>query len=342
MRRASAAALIFCAAGCASASVAGFGPKAALGWTLGGEVHLFLADSETTRRVYGRIVRAHLTAAPASFDSAVARRAVVTLAAESLGVPAAANVATILSASGAAPAELRLIRLHGSGDCLVPGPVTELVYAFTAPALATAPRSHAPVVGLLAHAPRPPPAEAPPPGGRPSGRALTGEDARRYIRRAALAAERRTARRDATPGWPLAARLAVDPDAAADAGEVLPVDGTGDDGAVAVGFRVRFLEADGDTVLVSGVAVTSQIDPRLRWILEPARAPLHGGLLARDPADPASGRYALRGVVFDPARRPLLLVDRVADVAPLGSRSLAVAVDGGTVVATQPLALRCR
>src|SRR5216683_1204877 len=95
MRRASAAALIFCAAGCASASVAGFGSKAALGWTLGGEVHLFLVDSESTRGVYGRIVRAHLAAAPASFDSAVARRPVVTLAAESLGAHAAAHVAAI-------------------------------------------------------------------------------------------------------------------------------------------------------------------------------------------------------------------------------------------------------
>ena len=336
MRRASAAALIFCAAGCASASVAGFGSKAALGWTLGGEVHLFLVDSESTRGVYSRIVRAHLAAAPASFDSAVARRPVVTLAAESLGAHAAADVAMILSASGAAPAELRLIRLHGSGDCLVPGPVTELVYAFTAPALPTAPRSHTPVVGLLEHV------SPQAPSRRPVSRALTGEDARRYIRRAALAAERRTARHEATPGWPLAARLAVDPDAAADAGEVLPIDGASDDGTVAVGFRVRFLEADGDTVLVSGVAVTSQGDTRLRWILEPTRAPLHGGLLARDPADPASGRYALRGVVFDPASHPLLLVDRVADVSPLGSRSLAVAVDGGAVVATQPLALRCR
>ena len=338
MRRASAAALIFCAAGCASASVASFGSKAALGWTLGGEVHLFLVDSESTRGVYSRIVRAHLAAAPASFDSAVARRPVVTLAAESLGAHAAAVVATILSASGAAPAELRLIRLHASGDCLVPGPVTELVYAFTAPALPTAPRSHTPVVGLLEHVSPSPQASS----RRPVSRALTGEDARRYIRRAALAAERRTARQDATPGWPLAARLAVDPDAAADAGEVLPIDGASDDGTVAVGFRVRFLEADGDTVLVSGVAVTSQGDTRLRWILEPTRAPLHGGLLARDPADPASGRYALRGVVFDPASHPLLLVDRVADVSPLGSRSLAVAVDGRAVVATQPLALRCR
>ena len=338
MRRASAAALIFCAAGCASASVAGFGSKAALGWTLGGEVHLFLVDSESTRGVYSRIVRAHLAAAPASFDSAVARRPVVTLAAESLGAHAAADVATILSASGAAPAELRLIRLHASGDCLVPGPVTELVYAFTAPALPTAPRSHTPVVGLLEHVSPSPQA----PSRRPVSRALTGEDARRYIRRAALAAERRTARHDATPGWPLAARLAVDPDVAADAGEVLPIDGASDDGMMAVGFRVRFLEADGDTVLVSGVAITSQGDTRLRWILEPTRAPLHGGLLARDPADPASGRYALRGVVFDPASHPLLLVDRVADVSPLGSRSLAVAVDGGAVVATQPLALRCR
>src|SRR5713226_2466997 len=171
MRRASAAALIFCAAGCASASVASFGPKAALGWTLGGEVHLFLVDSESTRRVYSRIVRAHLAAAPASFDSAVARRPVVTLAAESLGVHAAADVATILSASGAAPAELRLIRLHGSGDCLVPSPVTELVYAFTAPALPTAPRSHTPVVGLLEHASPSPSPQAQ--GRRPVGRALT-------------------------------------------------------------------------------------------------------------------------------------------------------------------------
>src|SRR5260370_9869870 len=114
MRRASAAALIFCAAGCASASLAGFGSKAALGWTLGGEVHLFLVDSESTRGVYSRIVRAHLAAAPASFDSAVASRPVVTLAAESLGAHAAADAAPILSANGAPPAALRLIRLPPS------------------------------------------------------------------------------------------------------------------------------------------------------------------------------------------------------------------------------------
>src|SRR5713226_1196696 len=168
MRRASAAAFIFCAAGCASASLAGRGPKAALGWTLGGEVHLFIADSATTRRLYPRLVRAHLSAGPQSFDAAFAGRTIVSLAAESLVASPSTDLVTILSASGAAPAELRLIRLHASGACLVPGPVTELVYAFTAPALHTAPRSHTRVVGLLEHvSPSPPPPPPPPPPAPP-------------------------------------------------------------------------------------------------------------------------------------------------------------------------------
>ncbi len=349
MRRASTVLVIACVTGCGGRGLPGLAPDAgpdrapaafadgfkgaALGWTLGSEIHLFLADSDFTLRVYARMVRPRMAGAPPSLDAAFRGRAVVSLAAESL---ATRDRATILSAGGAVPAELRLIRLHASGDCLVPGPVTELVYAFSPEALPAAPRSHTPVVGVLGLAPRRPTA-----GGRPIGQALSGDDARRYIRAAALAAERLTARGTA-PAWPLAAQIAVDPEVASDAGEVFSIGHSSVGASLAVGFRVRFLEANGDTVLVSGVAVTDRAGHETDWVLAPVRAPLHGGLLARVATLPPPARYSLRGVVFEPTGDPMLLVDQVADVSPFDSRTLAVAVDGPAIVASQPLALRCR
>src|SRR5947208_832476 len=168
--------LIAGAAACSPVSRQGFpsqvdlsplrsGVRAALGWTLGGEVHLFIADSDLTRRVYATIVRPHLTGTPQSFDSAFTRRPVVTLAAESLNAgsdhqdPLLRDV-TVLSTNPAVSGDLRLVRLHAAGDCLVPVAVTELVYGFPPTTLPAAPPSHATVVGLYGR--RTPPAADPP------------------------------------------------------------------------------------------------------------------------------------------------------------------------------------
>ena len=269
--------------------------RAALGWTLGGEVHLFIADSDLTRRVYATIVGPHLTGTPQSFDSAFTRRPVVTLAAESLNAgsdhrdPLLRDV-TVLSTNPAVPGDLRLVRLHAAGDCLVPVPVTELVYGFSPMTLPAAPPSHGTVVALYGR--RTPPAADPPEVSR-----LSGERARRYIRIAALEAERLTRPRRAAVPWPLGDHLAVDVNAATDAGEAMLLGSLTRPPRVVTGLRVRFLEPAGDTILVSGVAIQDTAGRRITWIARPVRARWRRGAVVPDSGQASSVRYVAHGWV---------------------------------------------
>src|SRR5260370_284737 len=63
---------------------------AALGWTLGSAVHLFVADSAFTRQIYDSLIRPRLGAkAPGSPASALAPRGILTLRADHISRPAA-------------------------------------------------------------------------------------------------------------------------------------------------------------------------------------------------------------------------------------------------------------
>ena len=318
---------------------------AALGWTLGSEVHLFIADSDLTYRVYRSVVQPHLSAAPPTFDAAVAppRRSVVTVAAESLKAapdrrdPLTSDI-TVLSTAAPVPADLRLVRLHAPGDCLVPAPVTELVFGFSQASLPSAPPSHTTVVGLFGRRATP--------GRATVGERLTGEPARRYIRRVALDAERRTRVPGTTVAWPLGDRLAVDMNAATDAGEALKLEDRSGVPKVAVGVRVRFIESsgEGDTVLVSGVAIADTAGRRIAWVTRPVRVRLRGGgVVPQEHSAPLGVRYVLHGwTARGDGDGPLLLIDQIAEVSALDSRTLVVDPHGPRVLAAQPLALRCR
>lgn len=315
---------------------------AAIGWTLGGEVHLFVADTAFTRLVYELVVRPNQGGdPPPSFDSAfnAPPRRVLSLAAERIpGRPKDPGYfdATILHAAGAIPAALTLIRLHRPGDCsaAVPGAVTELVYSFPQAALPVVPPSHTTVAGVFRSPPYLRSDTATPPG-------LDREAARRLVARVARAAERRTAPQPPREGAgdtaaAVVRRLVLDADQATDAGEALPLSGR-DVGRFAVAARVRYRQPAGDTVFVSAVAITDTGLVHMHWVMRPVRARFAGNLLAE------GVRYALRGVVvYPPTERELLLVDRIADVEAGAARRLAVDPWQRRVVAAQPLALRCR
>ena len=307
---------------------------AALGWTLGSEVHVFIADDDVTRRVYALTVSPAMGGDyPTPFDSAFAGRRVLTL--DGARVPGRdANPgyydATILHRSGAVPAGLILIRLHRPGNCGIPGAVTELVYGFPQAALPAVPPAHTSVAALFRV-----PAYVrggPPPNTIAS---LDRDAARRLATRVAQAGESLTA--GSTPrAEPLARRLALDADLAADAGDVVPLAAT-PDRRYAVAVRARFRTVEGDTVFVSGIAITDTTLTGVHWVTRPVRARLARGLLAN------GVRYVLRGaVVYPPSGGELLLVDRIADVEAERARSLAVDPWTRRVVAAQPLALRCR
>src|SRR5258707_7476200 len=96
---------------------------AALGWTLGSEVHLFVADSAFTQQIYDSLLRPRLGAkAPVP--------SMLTLAADHIptppGMPGYYD-ATILFPGGASPAPLAVVRLHQSGRCSAAGGLVEVV-----------------------------------------------------------------------------------------------------------------------------------------------------------------------------------------------------------------------
>ena len=308
---------------------------AALGWTLGGEVHLFVANDAFTRAVYARVVRTGQggSSLPVSLDSAFRTRRLVTLAAERVAArPQGPGYfdATILHARGAVPATLELIRLHRLGDCSGSEAVTELVYSFPQAALPAVPPSHATVAALFR---APAYLQAVPTG---SAKDLDRDAARRLASRVAEAAAPSSAEL-------LAPRLTLDAETASDAADVLPMP-TGGEGAsryaVAVRARFRASPAGPDTLLASAVAVTDTGLTRLRWVMRPVRAKLSGGVLGEG----KGVRFVLRGAVVNPAPRgaPLLLLERVAEVDAGQSRLLAVESRTRRIVAASPLALRCR
>jgi hypothetical protein len=282
---------------------------AALGWSLGGEAHVFVAGDRFARDFF------HQLTGRGGLSDSLARRTLVAVEARQ------ARSATVLSASGAAPAQLTLARFHAPQTCGYAGMVTELVLAFP-PGGRSTPRSHVTVVALL---------DAPPfAGGAGSPRStLTRAGARDLVNRVAQRAESVSRRPRAT----LVRQLTIDPDQAADAGEVVPVGSR-----YAVGFRARYVTAPSDTLLITGVAATDIELRELRWVVPPQRLRLTGGMIT--PTNPGL-RYSLRGTVAGAGGGTLLLLDEIADVSPRDSRATAVDLESRRVVAAQPLALRC-
>ena len=288
----------------------------ALGWSLGGEAHVFIAGDRYARDFYRE-----LTGTGGLSDS-LARRALVAVEAP----PRKPRSATVLSASGAAPARLTLARFHARGTCGYSGIVTELVLAFPPGGTrsGSTPPSHVTVVALFDGSPFAGSVGAP-------RATLTRSGTRDLVNRVAQRAESVSRGARAT----LVRQLTVDDDQAADAGEVVPFGGR-----YAVGFRARYTTADSDTVLVTGVAATDLELRELHWVVRPQRWPLRGGMLTGTRAD-GGKRYSLRGAVPGSAGSTLLLVHEIADVSVRDSRATAVDADTRRIVAAQPLALRC-
>ena len=297
---------------CASAS--GQQPRGALGWSLGGEAHVFVASDRYARDFYRELTT------KGGLSDSLARRALVTVE------PRTPRIATVLSAYGAAPALLTLARFHARGTCGYAGLVTELVLAFPpggTPSGST-PRSHTTVVALLDEEPFTASANAP-------RATLTRARTRDLVNRVAQRAESLSR----GPRAALVRQLTVDADQAADAGEVVPFGSR-----YAVGFRARYATAPGDTMLVTGIASTDIELRALHWVVRPQRLPLRGGMIT-GPRPESAKRYSLRGAVPGAGGSTLLLVDEIADVSARDSRATAVDVDTRRVIATQPLALRC-
>lgn len=322
-----------------SADAEGRFTGAALGWSLGGEVHLYVADTAFSRQVYERLIRPRLLHDDTSIDSAFLRRRVLSLDADSLSRAAEDSVdATILAESGAVPAQLSLVRLHAPGACTEDGPVTELVYRFRRQDLGFGPRAHATVVGVL-RALGTTPVSIALPGGPGGARART------LLVVTALAGSRATTHLD-SPAEALIALPTLDADREDDAGEVIAVTrspGTEPDSRVAVAVRARF-GIGGDTSLVSGVALTDGAQTVLRWIVAPVRARLSASASPSPVGSRAAAlRYVLHGrVVYPAGGGTLLLVDQIDDVRTRDSRVLIVDPENGRLLAAQPLALNCR
>ena len=284
----------------------------ALGWSLGGEAHVFVAGDRYARDFYR-----DLTGSGALNDS-LARRELVAVEVRKT------RQATVLSAGGAAPARLTLARFHARGTCGYPGLVTELVLAFPPDGTrrGNAPPAHVTVVALLEESNLTARRTAP-------QSTLSRAGTRDLVNRVAQRAESvsRGARAQ------LLRPLAVDPDQAADAGEAIPFGSR-----YAVGFRARYATAQQDTVLITGVAATDLELRELQWIVKPQRLPLQGGMIREGRA---ATRYSLRGSVAGPKGGTFLLVNEIAEVSARDSRATAVDPDTRRVVAAQPLALRC-
>ncbi|HEV2672087.1 MAG TPA: hypothetical protein VGU74_13415 [Gemmatimonadales bacterium] len=306
MHRANASVLI--GLGLLACASSGGGPRAALGWSLGGEAHVFVADDRFARDFYRE-----LTGSGRLQDTLEGHPLIAV-------EPRTVRGATVLSARGAAPARLTLVRFHAAQTCGATSVVTELVLAFPPGSGAgrITPPSHVTVVALLDG---PPYANS----ARPQGASLSRSKALELVRQVAQRAQTRGT---------LLGSFTLDPDKAADAGEVITVS----KGRYAVGFRARFLGAEDDTLLVTGVAVTDTGARNLRWVVRPVRSRLANGMMA---SGTGASRYSLRGAVAGEGKGVFLLLDEIADVAPRDSRATAVDPETGRVVAAQPLALRC-
>ncbi len=315
---------------------------AALGWTLGSEAHVFVADDPFTELVYRRLVRPHVPDDSATdLRSALGNREVLAVGADRIEATEreqGRHDATIVFPGGALETPLLSVRLHAPGSCTGTAAVTELVYGFPYQTRLLAPPPHTTVVALF---------ERPPLGAVTQTTAgLHGTAVRRLVTLVAQAAESLTARRDRVPrARPLVQLLAANPDLEADAGEVVPLLGRRGRPLYAVAFRARFAGRGGDTVLVSGVATTDTTLTRLNWVMTPVRAKLVGGLLqgSGDAGETPQARYVLRGTIgLTGAVGDLLLIDQFDDVVPRNSRSKVVDAGARRVLVAEPLALRCR
>lgn len=306
MHRANATVVI--ALGLLGGACATGGQRAALGWSLGGEAHVFIAGDRFASDYYHRLTGNN------DLRDSLQHRPLIAIE------PRARNAdsATVLSANGAAPARLTLARFHAAAECGAAEAVTELVLAFPpgGGASHSAPPSHVNVVALL--------------DGTPF--ASGAQPGRGRLTRGSMLALLNGVLHRAEPNAPLRP-LALDADQAADAGEVVLVDSL-----YAVGFRARALGTGGDTLLVTAVAIADGALRHVHWVMKPRRTPLRGGMM--QPDEPGV-RYSLRGVVAAPGGGHLLLVDEIADVRASDSRALAVDAETHDVIATQPLALRC-
>ena len=291
------------------------GQHAALGWSLGGEAHVFVADDRFARDFYRQLTRGKDL-----MDVLEGRPLVAVDARDSRGV-------TVLSANGAAAARLTLARFHAAQTCGSPAIVTELVLAFPAGGAGgrSTPPSHMTVVALL---------DTPPFAGRSGTQrpGLSTRDAMALIRRVADRAEVSTR----GPSLGLLHPPTLNADQAADAGEVVALHSQ-----YAVGFRATFSATVGensiDTTLITGIA-TTDLDLRdLHWVVRPRRLRLHGAMIMGQGV-----RYSLRGAVAGPGGGSLLLLDEIADVSARDSRATVVDPTTRRVVTAQPLALRCR
>ena len=287
-------------------------PPAALGWSLGGEAHVFIAGDRFARDLYRQLT--------GSGDLIDSLRSKPLIAVD----PNARHSATVLSANGAAAGRLVLARFHARRACGHAESVTELVFAFPPGGAAgrSTPPSHVPVVALL---------DAQPfvgGAGTPAA-ALPRNAALRLVTLVAL-------RADSTSGTPVALlqALALDADQASDAGEVVPLF-HGAASRYAVGFRARFVRA-ADTVLITGVAVTDTALRGVSWPVRPRRTRLVGGMISA-----GARRYSLRGAVAGEGGGTLLLIDAIADMNVGDSRAMALDAVTRNVIAEQPLALRC-
>jgi hypothetical protein len=279
---------------------------AALGWSLGGEAHVFVADDRFARDFYRELT------GKGGLPDTLMRRSLVAVD------PRVVRGATVLSARGVAAARLTLVRFHAPRRCGSPALVTELVLAFP-PGGAngrSTPPSHVTVVALLDA----PPVEAT--HVTAPGRPLARSKSLDLVKQIATRAE---------SGGTLLESLTLDADKSADAGEVVPLP----QGRYAVGFRARFLVAE-DTLLVTGVAVTDARAKAAHWVAKPSRSRLSNGI-----AVGTTSRYSLRGAVIGEGGLVVLLLDEIADVSARDSRATAVDAETGRVVAAQPLALRC-
>jgi len=280
--------------------------NAALGWSLGGEAHVFVAGDRFARDFFRQLTgRSGLT------DS-LARRPLVPVQ----SIRRSRGSVQVLSARGSTPATLTLARFHAPRRCGYDGIVTELVLAFPAAGTGSqfAPRPHQPLVAVLAQ--------------HTTFSGGPGVLQPALSRREALALLNRVVGR-AEDQASLLRPLTLDADQAADAGEVVPLGWS-----YGVGFRARVLTARGDTMLVTGVASTDRELRRLRWVIKPRRIRLTGGMI---PRTTTGVRYSLRGSIAG----VMILVEEIADVSARDSRVTAISVESRTVIAAQPLALRC-
>ncbi|OLC08375.1 MAG: hypothetical protein AUH42_01570 [Gemmatimonadetes bacterium 13_1_40CM_70_11] len=170
MRRASTALIVACLAGCGGRGLAGVDPRAAapaprvlspseirgaaIGWSLGGEVHVFVVDDSFAQQAYARLSTARMPLRRADVRAALdqSTSGLITIPDQQLEAPPrqrGIRTAWILSRGRLAAGELTLIRIHAASACAQSQMVTELVYRLSFEQRQFAPPAQAPVVALF-------------------------------------------------------------------------------------------------------------------------------------------------------------------------------------------------